>query len=123
MSAITHNLNIHKGDSYKLRANLTIQVPDFCVGSACSTVPLDLTDKDVIAVIKSSFDACNTVAEFEVKIDDPLTGIVDLFLPSSESSKLNESRGYVWDLRVVDEDNDEAFTAFTGTVKVLPTTV
>lgn len=117
----TYNLTLNKGDSYQLRANLTIQVPDFCVGSACSTVPLDLTDYVVKAVIKQSYDSCNVNAEFTITIDDPETGIVDLFLPASECDKLKAGKSYYWDLRVEKASEDKAFTAFKGSVTVSPT--
>lgn len=115
----TYNLNLNKGDSYKLRANLTIQIPDFCIGNACSTVALDLTDKIVKAQIKQTADSCAS-ADFVITFvdNDPTTGIVDLFLSATESNELKVGTNYFWDLRVYDNNSDEVFTAFKGTVTV-----
>lgn len=117
-----YNLTINKGDSYKLRANLRTQIPDFCVDNACSIVALDLTGKTVKAQIKQTADSCAS-ADFVISFpdNDPTLGIVDLFLPASESDTLKVGTPYFWDLRVMDGVNDDVFTAFKGTVTVTMT--
>lgn len=117
-----YNLTINQGDSYKLRANLTTQIPDFCVGNACSVVAIDFTNKTVKASIKQTADSCAS-ADFVITYpdNDPTLGIVDLFLPASESDTLKVGVSYLWDLRVIDNNSDDVFTAFKGTVTVSET--
>lgn len=115
----TYNIQVNQGDSYKLRATINIQLPDFCVGSACMVVPVDFDNKTVVAQIKQTADSCAS-ADFTITYPGE-PGVVDLFLPASESETLQVGTNYYWDLRVIDDSSNETFTAFKGTVSVSQT--
>lgn len=111
-------LTIIQGDSYSLGGALNTMIPDFCVGDACSEIPLDLTDRTLKAQIRLTADNLCASYDFEIDITDAELGQFILFLPASVSETMRPGN-YVWDMIVIDDnDTDKVSTAFFGAVTV-----
>lgn len=119
MSAQVQNIAIDQGSEFILRGKVSYQVPDGCVGDACSIVPIDLTNKQVRAQLRSTYDAVDSV-DFVCTITDAVNGAFELYLSAVTTATMTGT-SYVWDCEVYDPtDENVTFRAFQGTATVSP---
>lgn len=79
--------------------------------------PKDLTDYTVRSQLRKSYYSTTSI-DFEIDVTDPLNGIIEMTISSSNTSNIRAGR-YVYDVEI--EDSDEVVTRiFEGIATVLP---
>ena len=89
-----YDMTINKGSTYQLKVNL------FGKDINGTTIPYDLTGKDVRSQIRKNYDSCDYVS-FGITIDDVVNGQLTLTLGANVSATLKAGSSF-WDLEVFD---------------------
>jgi hypothetical protein len=81
-------------------------------------VAYDLTDYVSKSLIKKSYYSTSATAEFQVIINDPLDGVINLSLDSNTTANIAAGR-YVYDVMIKNSSNNIT-RVLEGIVNVLP---
>jgi len=79
--------------------------------------PKDLSDYTVRSQLRKSYYS-TTAVNFQILIEDPLSGEIEMVLPASETSNIRAGR-YVYDVEIEDSSNTVT-RIFEGIATVLP---
>lgn len=83
-----------------------------------SNIPVDLTDFEVNAQIRSSYSASRAY-DFVTNINDAINGQIQLYLPASTSGSMRPGR-YVYDVFAQNTVDSEKFKIVEGILEIVP---